>query len=75
MEDPCTIPDSVDRDPECGHPIVKFDRIPEPLFVIPSFKKMWRKYENDMLIMELKRITKSTAPKRHYNLPHRKGRK
>jgi hypothetical protein len=75
MDDPCIVQDTVDRDSECGNPIVKFDRIPEPLIVMPGFKKMWRKYENDILIIELKRLTKSTAPKRHYNRPHRKGRK
>lgn len=72
-DDPCFIQDSVDRDPECGNPIVKGRRIPEPLIVMPSFKKSWREIENLMLITELKRLTKSTEPQRHYNLRPRKG--
>ena len=66
MEDPCTIPDSVDRDPKCNDPVIMYRY---------SLKKMQRAYDNAMLIDELKRLTKSTAPKRHYGLPYRKGRK
>jgi hypothetical protein len=76
MEDPCIIEDTIDRDSECGNPVVKLDRIPEPLLRYSySLKKMQRWYDNQMLIDELKRLTKSTAPKRHYVLPYRKGRK
>jgi hypothetical protein len=76
MEDPCIIEDTIDRDHECGNPVVKLDRIPEPLLRYSySLKKMQRWYDNQMLIEELKRLTKSTAPKRHYALPYRKGRK
>jgi hypothetical protein len=76
MEDPCIIEDTIDRDSECGNPVVKLDRIPEPLLRYSySLKKMQRWYDNQMLIDELKRLTKSTAPKRHYALPYRKGRK
>jgi len=76
MEDPCIVQDTVDRDSECGNPVVKLERIPEPLLKYSfSLKKMQRWYDNQMLIMELKRITKSTEPKRHYALPYRKGRK
>jgi hypothetical protein len=77
MEDPCIIEDTIDRDHECENPVVKLDRIPEPFIVMYrySLKKMQRDYDNLMLIDELKRLTKSTAPKRHYALPYRKGRK
>jgi len=67
MEDPCTIPDSVDRDPECADPVI--------MYRLSSWKKIQRACDNAMLITELKRLTKSTAPKRHYGLPYRKGRK
>jgi hypothetical protein len=73
-DDPCFIQDSVDRDSECGNPIVKRDRIPEPLLMYSfSLKKMQRWYDNQMLIAELKRLTKSTEPRRHYNLRPRKA--
>jgi hypothetical protein len=76
MEDPCIVQDTVDRDSECGNPVVKLERIPEPLIMYSySLKKMQRWYDNQMLIDELKRLTKSTEPKRHYSLPYRKGRK
>jgi hypothetical protein len=76
MEDPCIVQDTVDRDSECGNPVVKLERIPEPLLMYSySLKKMQRWYDNQMLIDELKRLTKSTAPKRHYSLRYRKGRK
>jgi len=77
MEDPCIVQDTVDRDPECGNPIVKLECIPEPFIVMYRYglKKMQRDYDNLMLIDELKRLTKSTAPKRHYSLRYRKGRK
>ncbi len=76
MEDPCIVQDTVVRDSECGNPIVvKPWRAHEPYYVMPDFKKMWREIDNEMLIAELKRITKSTEPKRHYHLRYRKGRK
>ena len=76
MEDPCIVQDTVDRDSECGNPVVKLERIPEPLLRYSfSLKKMQRWYDNQMLIEELKRLTKSTEPKRHYSLRYRKGRK
>jgi hypothetical protein len=77
MEDPCIVQDTIDRDSECGNPIVKLERVPEPFIVMYrcSWKKIQRDYENEMLILELKRLTKSTEPKRHYSLPYRKGRK
>ena len=73
-EDPCLVEDSVNPDSECGNPIVKRDHIPEPLIRYSySLKKMQRWYDNQKLIAELKRLTKSTEPRRHYNLRPRKG--
>ena len=73
-EDPCLVVDSVNPDSECGNPVVKLHRIPEPLLMYSySLKKMQRWYDNQMLIAELKRLTKSTEPRRHYNLRPRKA--
>ena len=68
MEDPCTIPDTVDRDSKCQDPVIMYN-------IRKILERVERDIRNQMLIEELKRLTKSTAPKRHYNLRLRKGRK
>ena len=68
MENPCIIPDSVDRDPKCDDPVIMYN-------IRKILERAERHFRNQMLIHELKNLTKSTAPKRHYDLRYRKGRK
>ena len=68
MEDPCIIPDSVDGDPKCDDPVIMYN-------IRKILERVERNFRNHMLIQELKNLTKSTAPKRHYDLRYRKGRK
>lgn len=68
MEDPCAIQDSVDRDPECDNPVIMYN-------IAKMLEKVERNIRNEMLIMELKNLIKSTPAKRQYDIRSCKGRK
>ena len=68
MEDPCIVRDTVDQDPKCKDPVIMYN-------IRKILERVERNIRNEMLIQELKNLTKSTAPKRHYDIRYRKGRK
>ena len=67
MEDPCIVRDTVDRDPKCDDPVIMYN-------IRKILERLERHIRNQKLIEELKNLTRSTAPKRHYNPRDRKGR-